>query len=335
MGAAVVRKNGTIKVGVSGIRRHGYQTRVAANDRWHIGSDTKAMTATLAAILVDRGVIGWQTTLAEAFPELSGGMNAAYRTIKLIELLRHRGGIPAGHAGQDGLLWKEDESNRTRRYLFTEAVTAGAPSHVPGGKFVYSNAGYIIAAAMLEKRADRDWADMMRTELFQPLGAKHTGFGPPETEIVALGPGAPAIPRQPWGHGPMREIWDGNQNRPPAAAPAGDVHASLRDWGRFILLHLNGQHGELKLSSNSTVHLHTPQVTDPSDPSKYDAYAAGWGTDVKGRYFHDGSIGFWYSRAIFHKIQGYGILVIANMGGETVVKATDALEERLMQYMGY
>ncbi len=338
MGGAIIRKNGTTKVGVSGIRRQGYQTRVTPNDRWHLGSDTKAMTATLAAILVDRGVIGWQTTLADAFPELSGGMNAAYRTIRLLELLRHRGGVPEGHAGQDNSLEKEDESNRTRRYLFTEAVTAGAPSHVPG-KFVYSNAGYIIAAAMLEKRANRDWEEMMRTELFQPLGAQQTGFGPPEWEITAPGPGAPAIPRQPWGHRPTMGVWDGK--RLPAAAPAGDVHASLRDWGRFILLHLNGQHGALKLSPTSITHLHSPHVTyNPSDSSKYDvAYAAGWGTDVKGSYSHDGCITWWYARATFHMIQGYGVLVTANMAdaecGGTVVKAIDALEARLMQYMGY
>lgn len=339
MGAAVIRKNGTIKVGVSGIRRHGYQTRVAPNDRWHIGSDTKAMTATLAAILVDRGgVIGWQTTLAEAFPELSGGMNAAYRTIKLIELLRHRGGIPEGHAGQDDVLKKEDESNRTRRYLFTEAVTANAPSHVPG-KFVYSNAGYIIAAAMLEKRANRDWEEMMRTELFQPLGAPNMGFGPPETQIVSPAPGAaPALPLQPWGHRPTMEVWDGK--RFPAAAPAGDVHASLRDWGRFILLHLNGQQGTLKLSPGSISQLHSPYVTyNPKDSTKYDvAYAAGWGTDLKGSYGHDGCITWWYARVTFHMIQGYGVLVTANMADqecEGVVKAVNALETRLMQYMGY
>ena len=339
MGAAIIRKNGTMKVGVSGIRRHGYQTRVSPNDRWHIGSDTKAMTATLAAILVDRGnVILWQTTLADAFPELSGGMNAAYRTVKLIELLRHRGGIPEGHAGQDEPLKKEDESNRTRRYLFTEAVTASAPSHVPG-KFVYSNAGYIIAAAMLEKRANRDWEGMMRTELFQPLGTSQTSFGPPEWQIVAPGPGAPAIPKQPWGHRPTMEIWDGK--RLPAAAPAGDVHASLRDWGRFILLHLNGQHGQLKLSQGSLSQLHTPQVTyKASNPKEVEvSYAAGWIGGLDGAYGHDGCNTWWYARASFHMIQGYGVLVTANMADEgcsgTIVKATGALEARLMQYMGY
>ena len=203
MGGAVIRKNGWMKIGVSGFRRHDYQTRVSLNDRWHLGSDTKAVTATLAAILVDRNVIEWDTTLGETFPEFRTVMSPGFREVTLIQLLRHRGGMPPnpGEYG-DAILNHRDISNTTRRYLLTQKLIVGAPAQVPGGRWVYSNTGYMVAAAMLEKRAGRAWEDMMHTELFAPLGMRHVGFGPPESELLPLAPGTHRLaPRQPWDTG--------------------------------------------------------------------------------------------------------------------------------------
>jgi CubicO group peptidase (beta-lactamase class C family) len=42
---------------------------VSVGDRWHLGSDTKAITATLLAVLADKGVVGWDLTIAQAFPD--------------------------------------------------------------------------------------------------------------------------------------------------------------------------------------------------------------------------------------------------------------------------
>jgi D-alanyl-D-alanine carboxypeptidase len=51
-----------------GVRRAGSHERIRPDDPFHIGSCTKAMTATVAARLVEQGKLRWETTLAEAFP---------------------------------------------------------------------------------------------------------------------------------------------------------------------------------------------------------------------------------------------------------------------------
>src|SRR5687768_14749698 len=55
MAAAVVSGGETVAVGVAGVRTRGKADKVAAADRFHIGSDTKAMTAMLCGILVEEG----------------------------------------------------------------------------------------------------------------------------------------------------------------------------------------------------------------------------------------------------------------------------------------
>jgi CubicO group peptidase (beta-lactamase class C family) len=47
------------------------------------------------------------------------------------------------------------------------------------GEFFYSNTGFIVAAAIAEKITGRTWHELMREELFEPLGMHETGFMAP------------------------------------------------------------------------------------------------------------------------------------------------------------
>ena len=75
MAAAVVRNGEIVALGVAGVRTRGKPDKIAATDRFHIGSDTKAMTAMLCGILVDEGKLKWDQTLGETFPELKKSMH--------------------------------------------------------------------------------------------------------------------------------------------------------------------------------------------------------------------------------------------------------------------
>src|SRR5690349_17313988 len=69
--AVVVVKGGLVCDRVAlGVRKFGDPTPVTTNDVFHIGSCTKSMTATLAAMLIEDGKLRWDTTIAEVFPEL-------------------------------------------------------------------------------------------------------------------------------------------------------------------------------------------------------------------------------------------------------------------------
>src|SRR5438477_8444427 len=108
MAAAVVQSGETVAIGAAGVRTRGKPDKITAADQFHLGSDTKAMTAMLCGILVDEGKLKWSQTLGETFPELKKSMNPQYQAVTLEQLLTHRGGAP-GAIEKDSLwgkLWQ-------------------------------------------------------------------------------------------------------------------------------------------------------------------------------------------------------------------------------------
>jgi CubicO group peptidase (beta-lactamase class C family) len=98
MAAAVVHNGEVVSLGVAGVRMRGKPDKIAAADRFHIGSDTKAMTAMLCGILVDEGKLKWEQTLGETFPELKKSMHPQYQAVTLEQLLTNRSGAPCHQA---------------------------------------------------------------------------------------------------------------------------------------------------------------------------------------------------------------------------------------------
>jgi CubicO group peptidase (beta-lactamase class C family) len=263
MAAAVARNGETVAVGVAGVRTRGKPDKVAAADRFHIGSDTKAMTAFLCGILVDEGKLKWSQTLGETFPELKKSMNPQYQAVTLEQLLTHRGGAP-GDLTKDPLwakLWTHKGTPTSARRLLLTGVTSKAPEATPGEKYIYSNAGVAIAGHMAETVMKKSWEDLMREKLFRPLGMTTAGFGAPGTR---------AKNDQPRGHktdGTPVEPGPGADN-PVAIGPAGIVHCSIGDWAKFAAANLPS--AKKKLVKPETLEkLHTPAPGEPK-------YAMGW-----------------------------------------------------------
>src|SRR3954471_15802775 len=67
MVAAVLRGGRIIAQGAAGVRKRGTAEHITIDDQFHLGSCTKAMTATLVAMLVEEGKLDWTTTLGELF----------------------------------------------------------------------------------------------------------------------------------------------------------------------------------------------------------------------------------------------------------------------------
>jgi len=281
--AAVLRGERIIAQGVAGVRKRGTAERITIEDRLHLGSCTKAMTATLVAMLVEGGNLNWTTTLGELFADKVQPMNPAWEQVTLWQVLTHRCGL---RFDPDGLarvfnLFRAPYANlrsgaelmrppRSRlgtlpqqRLEIARQALSRPPSIPPGTKFIYSNEGYIVAGAVLEHLTGRAWEDLMRERLFQPLGISTGGFGPP---------GTAGKTDQPWGHSSVigKPLDPGS----PAAqfpwyyGPAGLAHMTITDWAKFIRLHLRGdpanphcQAALLKLETFAELHAVGPTTT--------------------------------------------------------------------------
>ena len=122
MAAALVTSKGLVTAGAVGTRKRGIEAPVTLNDQWHLGSDTKAMTATLVAKLVEKGRLKWDSTMAEVFPDLAPGFGAEARTITVLQLLSHRSGLKANpdladYRGANGM----EERSRLVKAEFSRA----------------------------------------------------------------------------------------------------------------------------------------------------------------------------------------------------------------------
>ena len=95
LGGAVVTSRGVLIRFVTGVRKSGTGTLATADDLWHLGSNTKAMTAVVAATLVESGTLTWDTTLGQVFPERAASIAADFRAMTVAQLLSHYAGLPA------------------------------------------------------------------------------------------------------------------------------------------------------------------------------------------------------------------------------------------------
>ena len=133
---AIVTSRGIGNFGVVGVRKTGSQAAVTRDDKWHLGSDTKAMTATLVGSLVDRGLLRWDTTVADVFPDLASGFHPGAKEITVRQLLSHHAGLP------ENLNWQAISAKGTiqeqRRLAVVQALSEN-PDCTPGSEFRYSN----------------------------------------------------------------------------------------------------------------------------------------------------------------------------------------------------
>jgi CubicO group peptidase (beta-lactamase class C family) len=144
MGMLVIRDGAISTVAVRGVRRSDGADPVSAGDIWHIGSDGKAMTATLIASLVDRGVLSWDASLAQMLPDLVDRMRPEYREVTLIQLLSHHAGLP--HDVSDTRFIDSFYADRRplpeQRLAYIARALEEPPVAPPGTTFNYSNTGF-------------------------------------------------------------------------------------------------------------------------------------------------------------------------------------------------
>jgi CubicO group peptidase (beta-lactamase class C family) len=237
MTAVVVTSDGIKYVGAAGVLKRGTDVPVTLDNLWHLGSDGKIMTSTLIARLVERGQLRWDTTLAEVFPDLAPQMNPDFQKVTLLQLLSHHAGLPAN---LDLREYSGDDAPQLRLRAVREEL-AKKPKSKPGSKFLYSNLGYIIAAAVVEKTTGKPWEKAITEEIFQPLKMTSAGFG---------GMGTPGKIDQPWPHTEDGQPTEENgpaMDNPPVMGSAGRIHCTIQDWARFVQDQLRGARGESAL----------------------------------------------------------------------------------------
>jgi CubicO group peptidase (beta-lactamase class C family) len=310
MGAAVVNSKGVRALAVVGVRKHGAPQKATADDLWHLGSDTKPITAALIALLVEEGKLSYDLRMDKAFPEMAAKMHESCKGITLAQLLTHHAGLPANLEG--GWWQMVGKGTVTQQRAESARLALGKkPEIEPGKKFQYSNLGYVIAAGLAERATKQSWEELLRARVFKPLKMTSAGFGPP---------GRKGAVDQPWPHkddgkpvapGPFAD-------NPPVMGPAGTVHCSLRDWAKFVQDELAGVRGEKRAGALLRPGSYQKLATSPYPDWFYTL--GGWAGAPKGKkrglvLAHEGSNTMNFASAIVLPERDLAVLVVTNQGG--------------------
>lgn len=315
LAAALVVDNQIIAASAVGVRRFGSPDRVTRDDAYHLGSVVKPMTATMVARLVEQKKMRWDTTIEAMFPELLSMMQPAYRAVTVAQLLSHSSGMPYQPRTPEAVTDRRGRTVQAKRYEYVKAALADPPEAAPGTKTIYSGGG-VIVASVLERMTGKSYEDLMREEVFRPLGMTAAGFGAQATpgrvnhidgtwdHELKEGKPVPIAPRSSWAV--------------ETRAPVGrNVHCSVIDLARFCAINVvPGRY----LSRESIQVLHSPVRPLNYGPG-WDLATVSWarGTIL----WHAGSMG--RNHALAHVVpeEGFATCVLTNIDGDGVHAACD------------
>ncbi len=338
LAAAVVRNGEVVAAGAVGTRRAGTDAPVTVDDRFHLGSDTKAMTALLAATHVEAGRLKWGSTVAEVLPDLAGPKDAGLRAVTLEQLLSHTSGVPADNDAIGALLdraaVRDENLDAARRWLARQVADLPLASK-PGTRFEYANMNYVVAGAMIERVGGKTWEEQVTDRVFVPLGLKTAGLGPQAT-VGRLD--------APLGHtaegGKLTAFLGGPAgDNPLVLGPAGTAHMSILDFARWAGWNAGrGRRGPALVRPDTLRKLHTPVIDTPARPDakpgtpRLGRYALGW-AELTAPWaagpllFHGGSNGKNIAQVYIDPARDLAVVLTTNVGGRP---AEQALEEAVV-----
>lgn len=323
LGAIIFDKTAVIDQGIAGVRKMGEPDAVTMHDFFHIGSNGKAMTATIMGEQVVNGRLDWNCTPFEVFPHWVGDLHPDYQEATLLQLLSHQAGLPPFEEEEEFSEFEAlSESSGTAvevRKAFANYVLRQAPLHRPGSQFRYSNAGFAVATAMLEAVVGEAWESMLHSRILTPLGITG-GVGWP----------AKANPNQPWGHILSDDIIKphdphGDYQLPPTLAPAGDIFVAFDEYPKFLQMNLRALDGEATAFDSEMIRfLHTPQGRS----------GLGWGVQPllgKTVSVHTGSADTFFALALLSHDDKRGLCMVTNVTWEAAEKPCISLLKSLME----
>lgn len=256
------------------VDRRGTQ-RLNSDSVIDIGSVSKQFTAAAIVKLAELGRLSFSDRLGKYFPNAP----ADKRAITINQLLTHTAGFAHDAVSRDLLLNRDEAMSQ----MFASKLL-----FAPGTDYNYSNAGYSVLAAIVDKLTAGGYERFLRDALWRPAGMMQTGMILPKWQKGQLAYGYDAGGASP---PPFKQWWisDGISWSARGAAGLLSTPKDLIRWVRALRTNRI-------LNERSRTALFHPQVREKTKEPSY--YAYGWtvsyAPDGGCRIEHDGGGGFHY-----------------------------------------
>ncbi len=311
---AVVTADSVIELQALGVQRVNTNFKAGVDDKFRIGSNTKTVTAYIAAVLVKQGKVKWETRFFDLYPELKTKSQAAFYDVSLQDLITFRVPLISWTYTNDTPTINEIKGNeQEQRCKFMSWVLQQNPDTVKK-TYYWANPAYVAAGLMLEKASGKDYKTLV-AELGKEVGIEF-GFGQPNCKDE----------KQPWGHNadlvPEKPKQDYKLNW---LCAAGNIHVSLPDYIKFIQLQLRGLAGKSNwFSAEEFNYMHYGLP----------GFSFGWQvhTDEVNRLryaYHKGNPGSFLSKVYICKSTGKAFVLFANVQSEEAEKGLTVLFDEL------
>jgi CubicO group peptidase (beta-lactamase class C family) len=146
------------------------QSRQELNTKsiFQLASVSKQFTAVAIMMLKSRGLLKYEDKVTKFFP------NFPWREVTIRHLLNHRSGIPDYRWFLDPLMVDKNKPVSNQEMMRQFAIHKPDPYFSTGAHYAYSNSGYAVLAAIVEKLSGTSFSNFMKLAVFEPLGMKHS-----------------------------------------------------------------------------------------------------------------------------------------------------------------
>lgn len=168
-GAVLLAKDGqTLFTRAHGWASRSFRVPNRVDTRFNIASMTKMFTAVAIAQLVEQGVLAFEEPISTHLPDYP---REVADTVTIHHLLTHTSGM--------GSFWNEAfAASRTKLRTVSDYIPLFRDeplSFAPGLRWQYSNAGYVLLGAVIEKMTGQPYDDYVSAHIYQPAGMVNSG----------------------------------------------------------------------------------------------------------------------------------------------------------------
>ena len=307
----VIEHGKVVYIGTRGETVAGSGHNITTQTQFKIASNSKAMTTSLLARLVDQGKLHWDDPVTKYLPDFRMYDPWVTANMRVADLLTHSSGLPEG--GGDLMLWPEP--NRFTRADIIHGLRFIKPGYSFRSRYQYDNLLYVVAGEVAAAAGGAPYETLMRREVFEPLGLSRC--------VVGEGSGDVAQPhgREDGRNVPLHD--DASSASVMTSAPAGGIRCDLDDMLRWARNWLAPTPAQLQwLSAQQRRVLQSPQMLIPVSEQRRNwdhahvmAYGYGWRmADADGVWtiWHTGTLNGMYSELMLLPDQQSGFVFMIN-----------------------
>ena len=328
----LVERGETTLLHTSGERVAGSGEPVTPDTLFKIASNSKAMTASVLARLVDAGQLGWDDPVIKHLPGFRMHDPWVTRNMQVRDLLIHNSGLPQG-AG-DLMLWPGP--NDFTRADIIDGLAHLEPERSFRSGYAYDNLLYVVAGEVAAAAAGDSYEALVKREVFEPLGLERCQVGAFDRDSV----GNIAQPHRRSDGTNIPYALDPAQVPAITSAAAGGIRCSLADMLTWAGAWLEPDNAPAWLSQQQREAMWSAHTPLPVPSRQHDwsrtrlrAYGYGWRlADIHGQWSvsHTGTLGGMYSVLHLLPDRNSGFMVMINGSGDA---ARTVLDQVLVEYL--